>query len=274
MQENVTSNVIQVPVGYNPEFAQAAFEHFKGVAKTIPPQNVERLNVDPNEAVLRALRVGSFAQRPDILARFQQLTTADFNIQYVYDLPRLAWAMYFAGIQGAQHEAAASEAKVPAALANEASMVRNRMFRVVEYLLGDHPVERAEIDDIRSGNGYLDLIRDLERLAGMYNRHTSLVAMDIKYYLDTDAATAQQLAVTMTQRLSEGLAPSHREHVDLMARIYTLLRISYNEVRAAAAWLFRKQPDVLLEFPSLKSSSNGVTPAHPKAEIESQSAPV
>lgn len=264
--ENTSQNALDVPPGYNSETARAAFEHFSEVAKKLPPGDVERLNVDPNDATLRTVRMGTVANRPEIFARFELLKPAGFHIQHVTDLPNLGWALYHARLQWRQKEVTFTEAKLPMELVSKATTLRTRMLLLVSYYLGDHPVEKTEIDDIRIGTGYLDLGGDLERLAGLYDRHDALLSTDKKYYGSTDAADARELNITIMSKLSEGLTPAYREHADLVARIFTLLRKSYNEVRAAATWLFRDEPEMLAEFPGIRSTPSGSSPAKPKTQ--------
>lgn len=146
-------------------------------------------------------------------------------------------------------------------MADQATAVRNRMLRLVGYYLEDHPVEGPEISDIRSGVGYVDLMKDLDRLAAMVERNEAVLATDTKNYVAGDPKVARQFSVGIAAKLSEGLSPEYRDHAELVARFFTLLRRSYNEVRAAAQWLFRNEPEMLAEFPGMRSVVSTPRPA-------------
>ncbi|WP_437541475.1 hypothetical protein WME97_27115 [Sorangium sp. So ce367] len=67
----------------------------------------------------------------------------------------------------------------------------------------------------------------------------------------TDAARARELAGVMIQKLSAAMTPRARQAFDWYVRVWTLLCLRYEEVRAAALWLWGKNSRIQERFPSL-----------------------
>lgn len=139
------------------------------------------------------------------------------------------------------------------------------MQRVLAYNLDHLDDVAARLASIRARTGYLDLAHDLARLSGLYLEHAPVLAMDVRHYQASDAATASKLAQAIYQVLGDGLpsdAPYWREY---LGRAWTLLVVTYDEVCATGRWLFRAR-NGKTRFPSLYTS--GRQPRRRKRAVE------
>ncbi len=144
-----------------------------------------------------------------------------------------------------------TEARLPVALVTEALEVEARMQALCEYQLADDPAIKPELDRLRPGTGHRDLANDLLGYARIYELRADVVKADPKHYRADDAARARELAGVMIQKLSTAMTPRARQAFDRYVRVWTLLCLRYEEVRAAALWLWRKSSRIQERFPSL-----------------------
>ncbi|NUN16044.1 MAG: hypothetical protein HUU55_20650 [Myxococcales bacterium] len=240
----------------NVGLAQAAYESIRERSEQLPASSLAKINVNLDDAALRAIRVGNVANKAPFFARFVHLGTEEFDIAHVKNLPTYGWALYHTRVLFLSVEVTLSGTKLPATLTRDGQDTRKRMLRCADYYLKDDPTFGPELDAIRAGQGYSDLARDLAQLATIYQQNETLLAFDTKYYRATDAADALRLSGEILLTLADGLTPEQRVHMDRVTRVYTLLRQSYLEVRAAAMFLFRHEPLLLQEFPSLWASTD------------------
>jgi len=116
-----------------------------------------------------------------------------------------------------------------------------------------------ELADIRLGAGYLDLANDLSRLATLYATHRSELAADQRHYETRDAERAASFAKKIRDEYRAAASRSG-EYTELRPRAFSELSRLYNEVRAAAEFLFRNEPAVLDEFPPLRAAAAALSP--------------
>ena len=165
--------------------------------------------------------------------------------------------------------AQATEAKLPVALVDAATEVKERMLECTEYLFNRHAVLSREIASIRLGFGYRDLASDPIRLAKVYEDKKTTVEKDPLNYRANDAAEARTRAQEILTTLGEAQSAEEKSCVASLTRAWTLLREAYYEVQAAGFFLYRhEEPEE--KFSSLyASASNG----RPKKAKEPTPAP-
>lgn len=144
----------------------------------------------------------------------------------------------------------ASTAKLSDELVTQATDVKQRMQRVIEYNLDHLPDVSLKLADIRAGHGHLDLADDLMRLAGLYEGHVPILIVDARRYQADDAATAKRLAQAINKVLGDGRGSDVRYWSDYLVRAWTFLVTTYEEVSSAGRWLFRDENGET-RFPSL-----------------------
>lgn len=232
---------------YDAALGRAAFERVEPALRDLAADAVEHVSLDLQKAAVAALKLDAVVKREEIRARFDELPSTVFEAKHLNTLHDLAWASWYARSELLAARARARDAQVPLALLEEATETKQRMMKIAEYHLGDDPVAGAEVDSIRLGTGYLDLASDLTRLAVLFETNVETVEQDSKHYRADDVATARRLASGIIETLAE---EDDGEWEDLNARVYTMLRRAYDEIRDTGHYLFRRSPE-RNEFPSL-----------------------
>ena len=188
---------------------------------------------------------------PALLARLKSVPAAEFDASAIADLEPAAQAALWTQGRLASAEAQESGVRLPLTLIDEATSLRARMLKLADYHLGEKPQAKAELDDIRSGQGYLDLAEDLRRLAVLYRSSHETLRLDTRFYRQEDAETAGKLS----QRIVSELRPQGPGQAREQAwRAWALLVERYEEVAAAGRFILRRQGGETA-FPSLYTAS-------------------
>lgn len=127
------------------------------------------------------------------------------------------------------------------------------MLELVEYHFGNDPRLSSEVANIRGGtNDYPDLAKDLVRLANLYDEESDSVSRDA-FYDAQDPLLARTLASQVYEQIRLQTPKDQATINELYSKAWTLLDDSYSETLAGAAFLFRKQPEMLKQFPPIRS---------------------
>lgn len=234
----------------DPQAAAKAFAAIRPRLLAIPNERVEPARADVAKAAVVAWSVARFIQQPDIRARFARLPKEEFDQTHVDDLAPIALATFHAAVELQSAQATASIAKLPVDLLQSATEIKSRMLKLVEYHLGDHPADGAEVADIRLGSGYLDLAIDLSRLSKLSQKHKSILQKDPKNFVASDANDARKHSNEILRLLGEARNENAKTWSDMVARAWILLLEVYGEVSSAGKWLIRKDNSEA-RFPSL-----------------------
>lgn len=237
---------------------KASFDRVRSTLSAIPADAITQPNMDLQSAAMAALVLVDRARHGERSARFALLPAALFSASTVDDLEHMANAALHVEVEALRETAANTNVKVDAAIMQQATELRDRMVKTAEYNLGHKDSVARELADIRLGTGYLDLANDCARLAALYTAHQSDLAIDKRFYDAADAALAASLAGTIRGEF-RAAASRAGQYGELRPRVYTELVRLYNEVRAAAHFLFRAEPNVLDEFPPLRAAAVGST---------------
>lgn len=252
---------------------KASFEQVKTALLALSADTVAQPNVDLQRAAMAALVLVDRAKQGDRLARFALLPAALFSKSALDDLERVANAALYVELESRREGAASTGVKVDLAIVQEATELRERMLRTADYNLGHlEPVAR-ELADVRLGAGYLDLANDCSRLAALYVAHEAELAVDKRYYEAADADRATSLAQKIRAEYRAAASRSG-QYAELRPRVFTELTRLYNEVRAAAQFLFRSEPSVVEEFPALRVAAGALTPGRRGKKSAENDAPV
>jgi len=217
--------------------------------------------------VARGVARNQFADpEGEVRRRFAALGEIDeYDDSCCDDLLAAADACWTAGRLKSAVDAAKTTAMLPPDVAAEATEVRNRMFKVAEYYLADHPVDAVTIVYIRAGSGYLDTMNDLGDLADLYIKYYGVLSTDVKYYRSTDLTDARRLVRTMMDAMGlseiEGVSPT-----ELRQRAWTFLNQTYDQVRRGATFLYWGESRLARDFPSLVSTARAKRPRKKKKE--------
>jgi hypothetical protein len=239
---------------------KASFEKVKAALLALSPETLAQPNVDLQSAAMAALVLVDRANQPERRARFALLPAALFGKSVIDDLENVANATLHVEIESVREDAASTGVKVDVALVQQATEVRERMLKTADYNLGHLDAVAREIADIRLGSGYLDLANDCSRSAALHAAHKSELAADKRYYDADDAELAASLAKKIRAEYRAAASRSG-QYSELRPRAFTELTRLYNEVRAAAQFLFRAEPAALDEFPPLRVAAAAQAPA-------------
>ncbi|MCL2725249.1 MAG: hypothetical protein FWD69_12525 [Polyangiaceae bacterium] len=232
---------------------KAAFERVKSSLMSLSPERLMQPNIDLQSAAMAALVLVDRANIPDRRALFSLLPESLFMKNTIEDLETMANAMMHVELESFRERAVSTDAKVDVAVVQQATEVRARMLKTADYNIGHLEMVAREIADIRLGAGYLDLANDCTRLAVLYASHRSELALDKRLYRASDAELAASLANKIRAEYRASATRSG-PYAELRPRAFTELTRLYNDVRAAAQFIFRAEPAVLNEFPPLRSA--------------------
>lgn len=211
------------------------------------------VRIDVQKSAYAALEVARHVQSPEVRSRFAELPVQAFDMRNADGLGEIAMATIFAGEQAQDLGALNTEARLPPALAAEATELEQRMQTVCEYNLSDDPEIRPLLDELRPGTGYWDLLNDLKGYARIYERRASAVKADGKNYRPGDLKRCKEITALMGRLFFADMSNHARASYETFVRCWMLLAKRYEEVRQTGLWLFRT--DALREkrFPSLYS---------------------
>lgn len=232
----------------DPDALQRAFEGL--LPELMQTKARRRANTDLYKAIVVAGAVGRAVRQPEVRAEFARLPAECFDIAHVDRLEMIAQAACYAYMQRLDAEALHTGVTLPAPMVAEATAVKQRMLKVLEYNLDRLDEVTLRLADIRPRRGYLDLPHVLLRLAVMYQEHAGALAADVRRYRADDAVTAGRLALEIEQVLGDGLPSEARTWAEHLGRAWTLLVVTYDEVSATGRWLFRRR-NGKARFPSL-----------------------
>lgn len=243
---------------------ELALDRLRPRLDKVPPERMISPRTDVSAAASFVLsEIVPRLADPVLLARLKSLPAAEFDASAVADLGPAAQAALWAQGQLASAEAQESGVRLPLELIDDATALRARMLKLVDYHLADQPRLKAEIDDIRSGHGYLDLAEDLRRLAALYRSEHAALHADTRFYRLEDAESAGTFAQRIVSELRTQGAGQAR---DQAWRTWALVRELYEEVAGAARFLLRRQGGEAA-FPSLhtvgRTQNRGRKPAAP-----------
>jgi hypothetical protein len=208
-----------------------------------------QLNVDMGDAGDVLLNVADALDDPKRKLRevLSSLPSATFDTTIPLRIRDYGWSLKY--IEHARGTAALQQAttKVPDAVAQPARIIRNRMFKVVEYHLGDLPEYAKQVVAIREGTGYEDLADDLARLAVLFHQAHDRVSHDPKHYVATDRDDAMAYYETINTLLRK--PPTDPWGVPA-AQAWTLISAEYKDLRDTVEWLWRRDAATRALFPT------------------------
>jgi len=238
----------------NEATAKAAFEKLRPTLEAMPREGLMPIRLDVQLAAAIAHSVGIRDGAEPRRTRLQAVASSGLIDLADFDrLPSVALAVWYARQQQQRAGAVSTEAVVPAPIVKEAQTVRGRMLRVVEYYFDDDAEVGPRLVAIRSGAGLQDLANDLEQLADLYEENDvrAVISKDSKHWRKDDVASARRFAQSIFRGLGLGTTGEAAQWADLTQRAWTLLDALYADVRAAGRFVFRKDEDVEITYPSL-----------------------
>jgi hypothetical protein len=209
---------------------------------------LSRRGTNVHLAAVKLVQVGKSLRSDEGKAAFDPLRAADFDMTLLDLVEPASRAVIYLETQVELAAVGASQVKLPLDLVTKATEVRGRMLKVVSYYLDDDPVIGPQIAFIISGQGYLDLQKDLVQLATIYHGSQSVIAGDTGSYRPTDEADAFNLAARIEDELEAQTGEKLKGLQDQALRAWTLLNEVWDEVCAAGRFIYRKRPEQAARF--------------------------
>lgn len=232
----------------DPEAARRAFEALLPLLDT--QRDLRAASTDLRRAIIHGAAIGRLVRKPDMRLEFESLPARRFDIQHVDRLEPSAMATWYTALMLRGALPLSTGARLPEELLAEGAEVKQRMIKVIEYMLGHSKPISTQVADIRGGKGHVDMADDLMQLGDIYEGNATALAEDRTHYRAEDAITAKKIAHGILLVLGDGRASDARYWTDYQARAWTLLVNTYEEVSAAGQWLFRHENGET-RFPSL-----------------------
>ena len=226
----------------------SALEHYKPRLLALDAARLTTLRVDARAAAEMAVAAAERFDDPAARARLEKLSKDEFSPEHLASLRPLARALVEAqeGLEAARAARATAEVSLPAELVERATALKDRMLRVARYHLDGDPALAKTLAALGRKRAPADLGGDLVRLASLYREKAALLATDSHHYRAADADDAAQLAAELDARVNEQRRAGETTWSDLSTRALTLLAEAYEEVRAAEAYLWRREPRLQL----------------------------
>lgn len=225
------------------------FEEAKTELQSLARDDLEPVRIDLLRAVYTSVQVSKTAQADKPL--FDR-TFRESPAGMVDRLERDAFVLWSAETQyrRLETEERGTERRPPTELLEQCREGRQQLLEAAAYVFRRDDALRALLSDIRRGSGYLDLADDLKRLAELFTAHwpeaegrSDVVRADV----DRAAALASRLLDTIATPLAKQVST----WADMRVRAWTRLARTYEELRAAAAYVHRHDPARLAQYPSL-----------------------
>ena len=234
--------------------ARAAFDNVQARLDAVSLDQLQPIRVDIQAAAAVAHSIALRDGAPERRAAFERLGKAGvFDMQWLDSLAELSLATWHTRQQQQLSSGVASGATIPVNVVEEASALRSRMLRVLEYYFGDDPTIGPKLSVVRAGTGYQDLANDLEMTADLYEEDSlkAVITRDPMYYRAEDSARARALSSAIFGALGLGSDGQAKRLAESSQRAWTLLSRTYDKLRLAGQYVFADREDVAASYPSL-----------------------
>ena len=250
----------------DPSSSEAAFKSLLPKLQALPASEVSPFRASAPQVVANIYRVArSYAEdRSRIAAAFKPEA---FNPEAHDDLVSRAQALWHADL--AVRRVIDVKGSVGELIA-KTEPLRQRLLKAAIYLWENHDELGPQVADIREGRGYLDLADDLVALSGLFQAHWDFAKTrcDIQ---QADLAQARALSVQIVDALTgkEAAKDVQEREVgrlrDIRDRAAAYAREGVETVRAAAAFVYQKQPEALDRYPAFYFGLGGGRPSSRRA---------
>lgn len=242
--------------------------HYERVARrleAVPMSQRVQPNIDLQDAGVAVLGLVEKLQQPGWKRAIDALVEAGLvDATLLADAATLAWAAIYVRRNLLLASGTATSAKVAPELASEAIALRARMYKLVEYHLGDDAGVAAQLGYIAEGSGHLDTANDLEALSDLVASHVEALAKDVRFYRASDVVDARRLAREIYTQLGVGRGAGEVDWGALQGAVWPLLQTAYAEVRRVGRFLARGDEGDAM-FPSLVTAARA-RPSASKAD--------
>ena len=246
-----------------PPKAQASYELIKPEMAALSPESLGKINVDVSQAVSISLGVlpGLLFLRP-AMAELPDFEIAQFDKLETYALG--AWYAHLLALPPA------SATNPVQLLLEEASELRLVLLSDAEALATRGHLDLKSVQDIRKGQGNLDIANDLVALSALMG--ASWAKIESKTAATADevhrAGDLGPLLIAALGVREHGVTATPAEAADRKLRAFTLFTAAYDQVRRAVSYLRWNEGDADSLAPSFYKGRGGGRPASASAAKE------
>ncbi|MDJ0764378.1 MAG: hypothetical protein QNJ97_15475 [Myxococcota bacterium] len=230
-------------------------EKIKPQLDALRPEEVRQFNLSVPNAVSAAMRVFK-AFKADVSAfvrtfRFDAFDPADYE-----NFPERVGALWYVNKQ--LNQAIDPKGDADAILA-KIGPLHAKLGKAAVYLWCDSEELGPVVADIRAGAGRMDKADELVRYAALFEEHWA-EAKDNSNVTQDDLTAARTLSAQLIDTLT-AIPPSDLAELrDIQNRAGEYLRRAVDDIRAAAIYIFRRDPEALERYPSLYANVSQSTP--------------
>lgn len=232
---------------------EKCFAEVRDTLAAISEEKAGQVNLDLEDVVMAGLVLVDRARKDDRADFLAKLAPTFIEANLIDKLETTCLAGQYIVDNAATEGATEETYMVDAVLIEQATVVKKRMIKTIEYNLENVDSVRREVDDIKLGTGYLDLAKDLTRLANVYEGHGKALAQDKVNYRATDMAEARAQADEIRKQYRASKS-KERDFDKLRPKAYAEISRLYNELREAAQFAYRKKPEISDEFEALRTA--------------------
>lgn len=194
--------------------------------------------LNTQRVALRVVDIARGIEADGLRPRFLKFDNDEWSIRHVDDLLPLSLAT-LALIQLIVEAGGGGSAKVDADTLESGRTRRERMLTVLEYNCSGNALVMRECADIRHGWGYYDMVTDLDRLGGLYEKHEADLRDDKKHYNPADAQAARDLSAKILAAITSGETPEQTRLRKRLGKLLTLLKTAYEETAVIGRVILR-----------------------------------
>jgi hypothetical protein len=249
IEAEAQTEVEEAMAGLAPTALKEALDQLSPLLLAIPADDVRTLRVNPTYAVAICLRVAAALEQDRELFA-QHFSPEKFDLADYDDLAGRGLALWQANILLQRAKGTITASTV---VYEQCKALRLKLLEAAEYLYSDHPELGSVVADIRSGHGKLNITDDLAALVNLFQDQWDDAEPNCRITEDDlEAATElcmQMILASTIQTFSEVVHDAR----DLRNRAAEYLRRGVDDIRAAAGFVFRNDPEALESYPGLFS---------------------
>lgn len=253
---------------YDPEAAENGWNATAALRSAVGTASLPSVNL--SDVAVLGLRASRKLLRPEIRRPFEVQLAEFFDPATIDRIEPASWAVWYGDALRRKLESITSSGKLTVTTLEQATNVKDRMMRVVEYALANHPKAGRQIEIIRRGRGFMDLSRDLTDLSVLYADYRDIVSQAGLHYQASDELLAKTLSAQILFELGENQTEALKKIKLELAQAFEVLKKDYNKVRrfAAAFW------DDDNYFPSLYAASGSSSSGRTSTQSSEPTPPV
>ncbi len=248
-------------VDYDRLSAEKAFAQSQDAANAVDPEQLKGLYL-LQDVVTVLDEVGLLVeQAKKDLGNLVTMPTVEAKM--IEELSRYRLAYWHASLEVLMSQGESKRKNIQE-ITQQLRSIRRRLFGGIDVVWPDDQAMQDRLAALRRGSGYADLASDVVALVGLYRSHLDeasarLQRAPLEALLEEGSRLAPLLLDT---RKEEGETSDTEKKIEIQRRLFVLLEELYNEIAAAGAYVFRRDPQrAALYPPNLRNAYTRALPS-------------